>query len=399
MMSDRTSSRTHLIGLLNILILLSAVPLDVMLPSFPDLAAHFGTETSDIALSISVFAAGFSVAQLFVGPLSDRYGRRRLLMAGLLLAFAGAIGCIFSPGSNFFIGFRVLQSMGCACFLLAQAIVQDVFKGNEGVNVRILTTTLSGIYIACSPLLGSVLQSIAGWRGSFILFSSLSIILLLYVQFGFQETAKKRQGGILFYGGEYMRIFRNRRFLSYSMIGALAFSCHLVFVIVSPTIFLDQLNLGNYQYSLILLLYGVAYIAGGMVATRMAKRHPTRSLITIGALLMMLSGGIMWLMLARDIPIFATVLVPMLICTAGTVLVRPAAATEAMALFDEVAGTAAAAGGTIRFATAGITSAIVSKITADIALNLSWLIVLASGASLLLFLQLQQSHAAHRAEP
>ncbi|MGH9916522.1 MAG: MFS transporter, partial [Pyrinomonadaceae bacterium] len=125
MMTSPASARARLIILLNLLILLSAIPLDVMLPSFPDLASHFRTDTTDIALSISVFAVGFSVAQLFVGPLTDRYGRKRLLMIGLLLALAGALGCIFSTRYSIFVGFRILQSIGCACFLLAQAIVQD----------------------------------------------------------------------------------------------------------------------------------------------------------------------------------------------------------------------------------------------------------------------------------
>ncbi|MDF3835778.1 Bcr/CflA family efflux MFS transporter [Cupriavidus basilensis] len=377
-----------MIILLNLLILLSAIPLDVMLPSFPDLAGHFRTGTTDIALSISVFAVGFSVAQLFVGPLSDRYGRRRLLLIGLLLALAGALGCIFSTRYSSFIACRILQSIGCACFLLAQAIVQDVFKGSEGINIRILTTTLSGIYIACSPLLGSVLQSSSGWRGSFILFSAIAAFLLLYTQTRFEETAEKRHGGLLFYGGEYLRILMDKSFILYSLIGALSFSCHLAFIIISPAIFLDQLGLGNYEYSLVLLTYGCAYILGGLAATRVAKKISTHGQIALGLFFMTISGGIMWLMLRWDTSIFATALFPMLICTAGTVLVRPATASEAMSLFDEIAGTAAAAGSTIRFATAGVMSGIVSKISADIPLNLSWIIIFASAASLLLFHQL-----------
>ncbi|KAF7956303.1 hypothetical protein AWV80_38560 [Cupriavidus sp. UYMU48A] len=220
--------------LLSLLILLSAVPLDVMLPSFPALAKHFGTETNDIALSISTFTLGFSVTQLLIGPLSDRYGRKRLLITGIALAFVGSSGCIISSNYTTFISFRVIQSIGCASFVLAQAIVQDAFKGDEGIRIRIFTTTLSGVFISCSPLLGSVLQATIGWEGSFILFSFISAIILIQVTLQFDETSNASHGGPAYYGRAYLKIFSNPKFLAYSVMGALAFSCHLAFIIVSP---------------------------------------------------------------------------------------------------------------------------------------------------------------------
>ncbi|MCY0855466.1 Bcr/CflA family efflux MFS transporter [Cupriavidus sp. D39] len=366
--------------LLNLLILLSAIPLDVMLPSYPDLASYFRANITDIVASIGIFAIGFSIAQLFVGPLSDRFGRKKLLVAGLICAIAGATGCLLAPDYQAFIVCRILQSAGCACFILAQAIVQDVFKGQDGVSIRIITTTLGGIYIACAPLLGSLLQSILGWRGSFLLFVTIAVVILLYATNHFNETATVRRGGFFFYGREYSRILRNRIFLAYSLIGALAFSCHLAFVIVSPILFLETLKMDNYQYSLVLLIYGLAYLTGGFAATYAAKRMETHDQIRLGLMFMAISGGVMWLMLLCEIPLALTVLLPMLLCTAGAVLVRPATATEAMTLFDEIAGTAAAVGGTIRFAAAGVAGGIVSKFGENTAQSLS-LTILSSGVA------------------
>lgn len=395
-MSGTARKDVHLLILLTLLILLSAIPLDVMLPSFPALADHFGTETRDIALSISTFALGFSIFQLLVGPLSDRFGRKRLLLIGILVALVGAIGCIFASNYTAFLVYRVIQSLGCASFVLAQAIVQDGFKGKDGVRIRILTTTLSGIFISCSPLLGSILQAKTGWQGSFILFAAISLVILVQVHFTFKDIAPSQPGGVSFYAGAYLRIFRHRSFLTYSLIGALAFSCHLAFIIVSPAIFITDLKMDNYAYSMILMIYGIAYLLGGSLASYLTDRMRTDQQIKIGLLLMTTSGLLMLAMLHYQSNISMMVLLPMLVCTAGTVLIRPATATEAMNLFDEIAGTASAAGSTIRFAAAGLISAVISVSGNNSARSLSWALIFCSGTSILLFLVLRKNGSRQR---
>jgi DHA1 family bicyclomycin/chloramphenicol resistance-like MFS transporter len=390
-MPSPAKQETQLFVLLSLLILLSAIPLDVMLPSFPALADHFDTETNDIALSISTFAIGFSIFQLFVGPLSDRFGRKRLLLIGIFFALAGAIGCILSPSYRFFLVYRIIQSIGCASFVLAQAIVQDAFKGTDGVRARILTTTLSGVFISCSPLLGSILQSTVGWQGSFILFAAISLIILFQVYFQFDETSRSKHGGVIFFVGAYLRIFRNRTFLGYSTIGGLAFSCHLAFIIVSPAIFIVNLKMDNYRYSMILLIYGLAYLLGGSLASYAAQRIRTHQQIKLGLLLMTSAGLLMLAMLHYQANTSAMVLLPMLVCTAGTVLIRPATATEAMNLFDEIAGTAAAAGSTIRFATAGVISAVINIAGKNTALNLCRALIFCSLVSIFIFSHLRET--------
>ncbi|EYS86417.1 multidrug transporter CflA [Cupriavidus sp. SK-4] len=384
-----TNQSDRLLLLLSLLILLSAIPLDVMLPSFPALADHFHTGTGDIALSISIFSIGFSIAQLFVGPLSDRFGRKKLLMIGIIFALAGATGCIFSHNYGAFIAYRIIQSAGCASFVLAQAIVQDAYKGTEGMRTRIFTTTLSGIFIACSPLLGSILQSTLGWQGSFILFAIISLIIIFQVYCQFEETSKTHRGSMRFYGSAYLRILRTRSFLIYSVIGALAFSCHLAFIIVSPAIFIVGLKMSNYEYSIVLMAYGVAYLVGGALASYATNKMETQGQTKLGLLLMTTSGFLMMTMSHYQANASLTVLLPMLICTAGTVFVRPATATEAMNLFDEIAGTAAAAGSTIRFCAAGSISALISVAGNNTILNLCWAIIASSFASVFLFTYLR----------
>lgn len=173
-------AKASAIALLLLMVLLGVFPLDVILPSFPALSAHFDTRSSDIALSISIFAIGVSISQFFLGPLSDQIGRKSLLIMGLMISILGAIGCANAVEFATFMIFRVLQALGCGCFVLSNALVQDIFSSEERDRVRILMTSASGLFISLSPLAGTLLQSTLGWTGSFYIFSLIAAAVLLH---------------------------------------------------------------------------------------------------------------------------------------------------------------------------------------------------------------------------
>lgn len=151
--------KTAAIFLLMTMTVLGVFPLDVILPSFPFMAAHFDTSVADIALSVSLFSVGLSMSLLLIGPLSDNLGRKRLLMIGMSIAVAGAAGCAMADDFAWFLFFRVVQAVGCGSFVLSQALVQDLFVGKEQERLRIAIVTAGGICISVSPLFGSWLQT------------------------------------------------------------------------------------------------------------------------------------------------------------------------------------------------------------------------------------------------
>ena len=126
-----TTRRGMAVFLLLSMVVLGVFPLDVVLPSFPALAEHFQRTPSDIALSISLFAICISVSQLLIGPLSDRIGRKSLLLSGVAMSIAGAAGCVRSTYYLEFLLFRCMQAVGCGCFVLSQALIQDLFTGTQ----------------------------------------------------------------------------------------------------------------------------------------------------------------------------------------------------------------------------------------------------------------------------
>jgi len=379
-----TRQRRGAVSLLLALVLLGVFPLDVLLPSFPALAEHFRSTPADIALSISLFAVGIAFAQLLIGPLSDVIGRKGLLLAGMSVSMLGALGCVMTTDYSLFLMFRVVQALGCGCFVLSQALVQDLFEGQERDRLRILMVTAGGIFISLSPLAGTFLQATLGWRGSFWVFIALSAAVLLKACLFLENTRPTTRGTRTNFLTAYRQVLGDFDFVGYWLISAFAFACHFSFIVISPLIFMDRLQLSAYEFSLILLIYGAAYVAGGILASVLSRRITSGQQIVVGLSLILFAGVTMLYLSSSFALAAATVLIPMLICTAGTTIARPAATSRAMSLFPDNAGTSASAGSTIIFICGGLISALISLSPTNLQSTLGYAFVLLSGVALTL---------------
>lgn len=370
-----------LIPLLMTITLLSVFPLDVLLPSFPNLSKHFQASTSDVGLSVSLFAISLALSIVVIGPLSDIWGRKKLLLGGIAIAAIGATGCAVSSEYNWFLGFRVVQAMGCGTFSLSQALIQDLFAGRERERIRIRMVTASGVFISISPLLGTVLQSYLDWQGSFYVFIALAAFVWIRACALLNESQQSRivHGGFF---NAYWRVCSDSRFMGYWLISALAFACHFSFIVISPIIFMKHLGFSAYEFAWTLLLYGMAYIGGGMVANAIHRKLPAHTQITVGLGLIALSGA---MMLALD-HLFglsaAAVLIPMLICTAGTTIARPVANSRAMSLHPQDAGTSTSVGAMLIFMCGGVISVVINLAPENLTTALAFCFLISSCAGL-----------------
>ncbi|MPQ65532.1 MULTISPECIES: multidrug effflux MFS transporter [Pseudomonas] len=373
------------IALLLSMVLLGVFPIDVLLPSVPSLSSHFNRSPADIALSISLFAVGISISQLFIGPLSDKIGRKNLLLTGMAISMLGALGCALVNEYSLFLLFRLIQALGCGCFVLSQALVQDLFEGKERDRLRILIVTASGIFISLSPLAGASLQNRLDWPGSFYIFTIVAAVvfikayLLLENPIPIVERAPHRS---IFQS--YRHICTDIKFLGYWLIAALVFTCHFSFIVASPLIFMEHLQLSEYEFSLTLLFYGAAYVIGGAVAGLLSTKITANTQITVG-LCFIFCAGMMLFYLSHHFGLSTiTMLIPMIICTAGTTITRPAATSKAMECFPDQAGASASAGNTLIFVCGGLISALVnlSPVALEATLALSFLLLSTTGLGL-----------------
>lgn len=378
------------VGLLLTLTLLGVFPIDVVLPSFPALSEYFERPSPDIALSVSLFAVGIALSQLLIGPLSDVMGRKNLLLIGIAVSAVGATDCVLADSYWSFLFFRVVQALGCGCFVLSQALIQDLFTGQEQQRLRVLLVTCGGIFISVSPLAGTGLQSWMGWRGSFLVFIALAIGVFASACHLLERSPSGSQSRRFNIIASYRKVFGDFSFIAYWLTSALAFSCHFSFIVISPLVLIDQLHLSPEAFSLVLLGYGLAYIGGGAVASVLSNRIDPQAQIITG-LGLILAAGLLMLGLANHLGLsVTTLLVPMIVCTAGTTIARAAANNQAMTLFPAQAGTSASAGSVLIFIVGGLTSAVISLTPLDLQLTLALCLVLLSLLGLALNALLRQ---------
>ncbi len=367
-MSGPTLSRFTLITCIS---LISFFPINILLPSFPALSAQFDTPSADIALSISLFTLVFSISQLIAGPLSDKWGRKEVLLGCILLSILGAIGCAWAPDYLTFLLFRTVQAMGCGFFVLGHALVEDLFEEQDRARVRLYYMTLSGSFVALSPLIGSWLQTTFDWQGSFYGFALMATGMLIHAQCILPTKSASTHRAPVSIVGTLKTVAANHDFLRYWWIAALVFACYFALISVTPLIFMDALKLSEYEYALVLMVYGVAYLLGGLAASYLQKRIPLSRQINIGLGLLLVAGVLLTLIVSLQAITSATLLIPMLISALAVTLVRPAAISAAMLLFSSSAGTAASAGNSIMFLTAAVSSAALAQTGAHLLMTIA----------------------------
>ncbi len=351
--------------------LISFFPINILLPSFPALAARFDTPTAEIALSISLFTLVFSVSQLIAGPLSDKWGRKEVLLGCITLSILGAIGCALSTDYLSFLLFRSVQAMGCGFFVLGHALVEDLFEEQDRARVRLYYMTLSGSFVALSPLIGSWLQTTFDWQGSFYGFALMALGMLIHAFCILPSKSASPHRTSVSIIGTLKDVATNRDFLRYWWIAALVFACYFALISVTPLIFMDSLKLSEYQYALVLMVYGVAYLLGGLAASYLQKRISLSRQINIGLGLLLIAGVLLMLIVGLGAITTITLLIPMLISALAVTLVRPAAISAAMLLFSSSAGTAASAGNSIMFITAAVSSAALAQAGANLLMTIA----------------------------
>lgn len=390
---ENTSKQRAAIVLLMSMVLLAVFPLDVVLPSFPALSNHFNRSQTDIAFSVSLFAIMISLSQLLIGPLSDRLGRKKLLLAGMVVAIIGAVGCVLATHFTAFVLFRCVQALGCGVFVLAQALVQDLFIDKQRDQLRIAMMTASGLFISLSPLAGTLLQQVFDWPASFWVFVVLASVVFVKALF-FLDNPRPVQHASHGIVQSYWRVCRDPAFIGYWLISGFAFACHFSFIVMSPLLFMEHLQLSPYAFALVLLVYGMAYLGAGIVAQRISNRLAASTQITAGLLLILTSG---LSMLALSIALGLTtvsVLVPMMICTVGITIIRPITTSKAMDVFPEHAGTAASTGGLVVLACGGVISALVNLSALDLQTTLAICFIVLGTVSMIVHLLINRRSAA-----
>lgn len=285
--NDAMTSRAHppTIAILIAMTALGPLALNIFVPSMPGLVTYFQTDYATVQLTLTLYLIGVAVAQLFYGPLSDRFGRRPLVLAGTALFAGASLLCIFAHSIEMLICGRVLQAVGgCSGMVLSRAIVRDVYERNRSASVLAHITMAMAVAPAIAPALGGVLEHWSGWRASFLLLTAVGGATMVCLVLRLRETNHDPQPlpGIRGMLVGYRDLLRSRTFLGYSLATAFATAAFFAFLAGAPYVMVNLLGRTPSEYGILFVLVSLGYMAGNFLAVRLSARLGVIRMVGLG---------------------------------------------------------------------------------------------------------------------
>ena len=361
---------------------------NIFLPSLPTIAADLRASSAAVTSTISLFFAILAVGQLIVGPLSDRFGRRIPVLAGLCIFVVGTIWCAFAGDlANLLVG-RSMQAFGaCTAMVLSRAIARDLFEGQALAKVMALTTIATAAAPGFSPLLGSALDHFFGWRSEFVFVAIFASCALLAYATLIGETNGSANGSVspLAVGASYLGLIRDARFVVPTRTAILMMAGLFAIFSAAPRVLLENFGFSPFTLGLlfagvVVLVFGASMLAPGLSA-RLGLYRAT--LVGLGATAI---GGIALLiavLVATDS--FLPFLFTADIFLFGVGIASPLSNAAALSPFGDKAGVAAALFGFAQMAGAACGALLAAVLSSDPALALAMVLALASPLAMILY--------------
>lgn len=329
------------------------VTINIFIPSLPGLQSYFAVDYATIQLALTLYLVGVGVGQLAYGPLSDRFGRRPMLLAGLGIYVAGSALCIVAPDIETLIAGRVVQSLGgCAGLVMGRAIVRDIFDRERSASVLAYVTVGMVVAPMLSPTLGGFLDAWQGWRTSFAVLIAAGIALLALVALRLPETHAAR-GQIASLGGmarDFARLCAQRAFLGYALQVAVAFAVFFTFLAGAPYVMVEELRRPVHEFGPYFILIGGTYAVGNFIAGRISMRVGVDRMIAWGTLIALM-GSLLFLGIALSGRLTPLLLfLPLTLLSIGQGFAIPNGLAGAVSVDPERAGAAAGLAGFLQMA-------------------------------------------------
>jgi DHA1 family bicyclomycin/chloramphenicol resistance-like MFS transporter len=336
---------------LALLLGIQPVTTDLYLPALPALTAGFGARMAQAQLTLSALLLAFGCSQLVLGPLSDRFGRRPVLLWGLGAYMLASIGGAVAPTIEILIVWRTLQgaAMGAAV-MAARAIVRDLYQPADGA--RVMSRALTGLGVIaclCAPL-GGLVSDLFDWRLALLVPALFGAFTLALIALRFDETLPRRNPDALRAGtliATWAMVLRNPTFLSFSALTTASYGLLFTFLASSSFVFIQVLGLGKTQYGLVMLWSSLAYIAGTFVCRRWLPRYGVRGSVARAAGLTLAGGSTMGLLALAGVVSVAAIVAPLTLVMLAHGVHQPCGQTGAVGPFPQAAGAASALNGFI----------------------------------------------------
>lgn len=336
---------TTLLWLITSSMMLQPLSTDVYLASLPHLTAYFSATPAAVQQTLSMFVVGFGTAQLISGPLSDRYGRRPVMVGGLAIYLIASIACALAPSLYLLVSGRFVQGVGCCtAVVVTRAIIRDSYAPTDGTRMFAKASSLMSLVPLLGPVLGSYLQVAYGWRASFGVHILFCAILLWASWCWLVETNRHKNPDATRIAGlsrNYARIAASPAFWAYTLPGALSYASIFVFISGASLVLIRVLGVPTEYYGYCHAFSIFGYLGGTIICRRLLTRIGLVRTLTVGAALSLAGGlGFLGLVLAGVLH-WSVVLACMFLTMAAHGINNPCAQMGCVAPFQKQAGAAA----------------------------------------------------------
>ena len=326
---------------------LSALTMNIFLPSLPGMAAWFEVPYALMQLSVALYLGLSAALQIVIGPISDRYGRRKVVLGALILFLLATVGTLLSPNAETFLIFRMLQAVIAAGMVLSRAIVRDMVADAEAASMIGYVTMGMSIVPMIGPAIGGFLDGLFGWHANFtlLLLVGLAVTALVWADLG--ETSAPKDTRFAEQIRQYPALLASRRFWGYCMAAAFSSGCFFAYLGGAPYVGTEVFKLSSQEIGLLFALTAIGYLIGNFLAGRFSVRVGMNRMVLWGTLTTTVGLSVLALFTVAGLSgpvVFFALTVPMGI---GNGLCLPNANAGILSVRPDLAGTASGLGGAI----------------------------------------------------
>ena len=325
----------------------SAMVMNLYLPSLPGMTAYFATEYWVMQLSVTIYLATSAGLQLVIGPISDKYGRRPVMLGASLLFMLATLGCIFAPTATIFLMFRMMQAVMAAGIVLSRAVVRDMYPQDKAASMIGYVTMGMAIVPMIAPVIGGGLDELYDWRASFWVLFALGTLNFVVCWFDMGETAKASGLTIGQQFREYPELLRSPRFWGYSSASAFASGAFFAYLGGAPFVGSEVFGLSPAQLGLYFGAPAIGYFAGNFLTGLYAARFGVNRMVFWGSIVNAAGVGLSLLVFLGGFGTAFSFFAFMTLVGVGNGLVIPNATSGMLSVRPHLAGTASGLGGAL----------------------------------------------------
>ena len=358
--------------LLILLALLSSftpLSIDMYLPALPTIAVDLRSTAGDIQLTLSAFMIAFGLGQIFYGPAGDRFGRRPVILAGLVIYILTSIGCAFAVEAGHLVGLRFLQGLAaCGGVVLARTMVRDLAEKDEAARAMSLMHACSSLAPMLAPLIGGQILWFLGWRAIFWVLAGIGVVALAAAWWRLPETLRPEHRQPLVLSSVLKRfgeLFRHRAFMGYALCGAFQFAALFSFLSGAPFVFIERYGVAPREFGLIFGGMIVFMTAGSLLNARFVAVFGAGKILRYAVIVPAVAGSTAMAMGWIEARTGAIGLWPFLLCfvlqIAAISLIGANSMAMALQRYPHMAGTASSLTGVITFGLGAVFGAVVGQ--------------------------------------